>query len=305
MIRRVAPGTVVDPSPSPRGDPIPVSFVIWSPAGVDVVGKPYVAVGGIVSPVAVVVEVVISDFVMRQILRRTRVVVPVVAGFGPAIELIGPAELFYIRIQRVGAAEGATLPAMQCVRLSITGGLAFAFADCDDGVRFVFACVQAIMSRLHRGERKVRCIDFEIVVVVQSTHGDAERTGGQLDLNGIVVQAEEGKSCHRRQANDGGSELDFYPRVAVSPEFIAGRHGTVGHGTNPIFFSRRLEGNRTFHIAEASDPAGGIFLILILSRYVIWQNYGGEGKREHRAAPSKLLPCCSHSQLFSQALCAK
>src|SRR5450432_694236 len=68
MERGIAPGSVIDPRPSPRGDPIPVSIVVGSPVGGDAIGEPDVTVFGVVAPVAVVVEVVVTHHVMRDVL---------------------------------------------------------------------------------------------------------------------------------------------------------------------------------------------------------------------------------------------
>jgi hypothetical protein len=43
--------------------------VIRSPASFNPVGKPNVAVGAIVAPVAVVIEILIANDIVRQILR--------------------------------------------------------------------------------------------------------------------------------------------------------------------------------------------------------------------------------------------
>jgi hypothetical protein len=56
-----------------------VAFVIGSPTGIDAIGKPDVSVAGVVAPVAVVVEIVEADNIMRKVLRGTGIVVAVVA----------------------------------------------------------------------------------------------------------------------------------------------------------------------------------------------------------------------------------
>ena len=65
---RVAPGRVINPGVSPRVDPVPVAFAIRRPTGVNM-RKPDVAVVGIVAPVAVVIEIVVADNIVRKILR--------------------------------------------------------------------------------------------------------------------------------------------------------------------------------------------------------------------------------------------
>ena len=98
---------------------------------------------------------------------------------------------------------------MQSVGLTVSGGLAFAFANGNDRTAAVFAGVNSIMAGLHRRERQVRSVDLEVVIVFQSAHGDANRPGTKLDLNGIVVEVEERESRVGRQADHRRPELHF------------------------------------------------------------------------------------------------
>jgi len=107
--RSVAPRRVVDPSPSPRRDPIPVSFVIRSPAFIDVVREPDVSVVGVVAPVAVVVKIVVANYIGREVMRGAGIVVAMIAGFRPTVKLICVADLLYVGVQGIGAAERAGL----------------------------------------------------------------------------------------------------------------------------------------------------------------------------------------------------
>ena len=149
-------------------------FMIGSPSGIHAVGKPDVSVVGIIAPVAVVVEIVVADDVMRQVLRGARVIVAVITGFRPAVKLIGAADLLHVGVERIGAAEGAGLPSMQGVSLAVARRLALAFADGHDGVAAIFGGVEAIVPGLGDREREVWRIDFEIVIVFQGSHRDAE-----------------------------------------------------------------------------------------------------------------------------------
>ena len=171
--RSVAPGRVVDPSPSPGRDPIPVSFVIRSPAFIDVVGEPDVSVVGVVAPVAVVVKIVVTNYIGREVMRGAGIIVAMIAGFRPTVKLICVADLLYVGVQRIGAAERAGLSGVQCVGLTVACSLALAFPDGDDGVAAIFAGIESVVSGLRDGECQVWRVDFEVVIVLQVAHGDA------------------------------------------------------------------------------------------------------------------------------------
>jgi len=101
-----------------------MALMIGCPTESDLVGEPDMAVVWIVAPVAVVVEILIADHIVRQILGRTRVVVTVIAVGAPGIEIVRGADVNHIDVQRVRSAEGASLSAAQGVGLTVAGGLA-------------------------------------------------------------------------------------------------------------------------------------------------------------------------------------
>jgi hypothetical protein len=138
--------------------------VVRSPAGFNPVGKPDVAVGAIVAPVAVVIEILVADDIVRQILCRTGVVIAMIASLGPGVEAIGIAEIGHFGIELIGAAKRSALPAVQAKILAVAGGFAFAFANADDRVITVGAGLHAIMSRLTNRECLVRSIDLEVII---------------------------------------------------------------------------------------------------------------------------------------------
>ena len=66
--RGITPWRVIDPCVSPRRNPCPMAGVVRSPTSFHPVRKPDVAIGAIVAPVAVVVEILVANHIVRQIL---------------------------------------------------------------------------------------------------------------------------------------------------------------------------------------------------------------------------------------------
>ena len=75
-----------------------MSFVIRSPAFIDVVGEPYVSVVGVVAPVAVVVKIVVANHIGREVMRGAGIIVAMIAGFTPTVKLIRVADLLYVGV---------------------------------------------------------------------------------------------------------------------------------------------------------------------------------------------------------------
>jgi hypothetical protein len=96
VIWRVAPRRVIHPRPSPRRDPVPMAFAIRRPARRHPVGVPDMSVVGVIAPVAIIVQVVIADHILRHVLRRARVVVPVFALVCSVIKCIRAADLNHV-----------------------------------------------------------------------------------------------------------------------------------------------------------------------------------------------------------------
>ena len=260
--------------------------MVRSPSGVDTVGKPDVAVGGIVAPVAIVVEVLVADDIGRKVVRGAGIIVAVIAGFGPSIKVVRTVKLFHIRVKLIGTAECGALTAAEFIALASAHRFSIAFANADDGVVSIGADFDAIVSGLEDGEGLIGCVDLEVVVFMQAAHGDVDCARSELKLHGIVVEVEERESGHGPEADDGRPELHFGAGTLVGPKLVAGRQGTVGNGSHPIAFAGGLEGNGTFHVTQASNAPRRI--VLILSRCVVGQNESDKQKREHGATPGKL-----------------
>ncbi len=242
-----------------------MAFVIGRPTGVDSIGEPDVPVVRIIAPVAIVVQILIADHIVREILRRTREVVTVVATFGPGIEFVGAVKRLDVGIERVRSAERAGLSAAQIVALARANGLALARADADHRVAAIGTRLHAIVTGLGDRERLVRRIDLKVIVLAQPAHRDVDRARRKLDLNRIVVEVQEGEASIGCQADHGRSQLHFGARVLIGPELVARSHRTVRNGSHPVAFAGGLKRNRTLQVTEAGHPAGRIILILILS----------------------------------------
>src|SRR5208337_1064393 len=88
VVWRKAPRLIAHPSPAPWGNIRPISIAVWSPVRWLVVGNPHVAVGLILLPRPVIVQVAIADSVAIYILRRGRIVFANIPLLRPLIQRI-------------------------------------------------------------------------------------------------------------------------------------------------------------------------------------------------------------------------
>src|SRR6185312_1688626 len=86
--RSKAPGGVIYPGPAPRLNPGPMSGLIGRPAGRDLPRIPDVAITRRGGPTAVLIQILVADYIGRNIARRHEAILVAVAGFRPLIELV-------------------------------------------------------------------------------------------------------------------------------------------------------------------------------------------------------------------------
>src|SRR5262249_4135222 len=127
VVRRKAPGRVVNPRPAPRANPSPVTRAVRRPAGIHGVRIPHMAVVRFLVPGAVLVEVGVTGRVTVHILPGNGVVFFQVAFAGPAIQAI-LTRRFVHGVLNVGvlADEFAALAGMNFIGLAARGHFAFA-----------------------------------------------------------------------------------------------------------------------------------------------------------------------------------
>src|SRR5713101_4761680 len=89
VVRGKAPRRIVNPGPTPRADPVPIAVAVRSPARGDLGRIPNMPVLGLISPSAVIIEVVVADHIARNVTRGNRVVFLQVALRSPTIEAVG------------------------------------------------------------------------------------------------------------------------------------------------------------------------------------------------------------------------
>ena len=71
------------------------------------------------------------------------------------------------------------------------------------------------------------------------THAQNQRSLRQPDLRGVVVEREKSDSGLCAQANRRRADVNFGARILVRPQIVAGNHGTVGNGRDPVVFAGR------------------------------------------------------------------
>src|SRR6266568_2533973 len=69
VVRGKAPRRIVNPSPAPWADPVPIAVAVRSPARGDLGGIPNMPVPRLIAPSAVIIEVVVADHVARNVTR--------------------------------------------------------------------------------------------------------------------------------------------------------------------------------------------------------------------------------------------
>jgi hypothetical protein len=205
------------------------------------IGIPNVTVIGIVAPVAVVIEIFVTDNIARQILRRARPFITVVALISPVVELILLPNVVDFRVQSIGAAESALLSGVHREGFAVAGGLTLTFAHADYCVAAVFAGLEPIAPRLINRKSLVGSVDLEDIVTGQPAYSNIQRSGCELDLHGAIIQVKKRHASIFGQPNRRRPQLQFGARTLVRPDLVSGCHRTVWGSLHPILFSGGVE----------------------------------------------------------------
>lgn len=105
VIGSKAPRLIVHPGPAPWADPAPGTGAVGRPANFDGTGIPNMAVLGDVAPIAVVVQIVVTSHVARNVPRGNCVIFLQVAVFGPTIQVVGSGRAIHCVVNLIYAGE--------------------------------------------------------------------------------------------------------------------------------------------------------------------------------------------------------
>ena len=188
--RRKAPGRVVHPGPAPGRYPAPVAGPVGRPVGRYGARLPDRAIGRILTPVAVVVELLVADGFAWHIARRHRSVLTPVARRGPGVKAVlllgaqcGGCQL---RAAVIGLLPAAQLYPRAVVAINHAATrLRHHPGDVAGGVD-----VEAVVARLGNDESQVGRVDFQALAFKQSANAQLEAALRQAQLGHVVVQSQ-------------------------------------------------------------------------------------------------------------------
>ena len=264
-----APGLVFHPGPSPGCNPDPVPVSVGRPPGNDVRGKPYVSVIWNVPPLAVLIEIVISDDVAGDVACGFRALFAVVAGVAPIVKFIEASGLSAVVCQRIRAAKIGLIAGVHVVFAAPAGGFPFALAHGNRCRVAIGVDIDAIITGALESEGKVRRVYLKRVATFDPAHVNVQRSLRKLDLNGAIIQVQESYTRLAADSNRRAAYVKFAARVSIGPQIVAYGERAVGIRLNPIRFTAWLEGERSLDVVEAGHSS---------RRIVVRQ--GGRGRRE-------------------------
>src|SRR5579859_4976961 len=132
MKRCEAPRLVIDPGVPPRLDIGPVTIVVRRPVRDLNARVPYMAVFRSIAPVSIVVQIFISDYVLRNILSGSRMFPsPVTVGAPRFKFVVIRAQILHVRAQLVGSREHRVVVGANGIGHSAAGYLPLSVADLD------------------------------------------------------------------------------------------------------------------------------------------------------------------------------
>src|SRR5580704_14329904 len=261
--RREAPGSVVDPSPTPRTYVAPVAIAVGRPILRDIVGSPNGTVLRIFLPSAVIVEITVANDISRNVARGSGIVFLQIAFLRPTVESIrlrrGTCSVVNVS---VGAGDIGSFACVQGVVLTGGGNFAFATNHGDAGEIPVFVDVDTECSGLRDGERKIWRVHFIDVALTNFTNAEINFSFRKPHLNYVVVEVEKGERGHVAEVNGDLAHLKFRAGVCVAPKFVADGDRPILGSSAPIAGAARLDRNRTVENADTSNATRRIVAVV-------------------------------------------
>src|SRR6185369_16692028 len=154
--RGKSPPSVVNPGPSPRLDPCPVSISIWSPTNRYSSRDPHIAVGRHRAPVTVLIQVFITDDIVGDISNRFVLIFALVANAAPVVKSVLTRRFGHRVHHRIAVLKARHLARLYFDATAVAVSLTLAATD-DYGRRVAIRVYfKAVVAGLQQGERHVR-----------------------------------------------------------------------------------------------------------------------------------------------------
>jgi hypothetical protein len=260
---RETPRLIINPRISPRLDIRPVAVVIRCPVRGFNAWVPHMSILRRIAPVSVVVQVFISDHILRDILSRPRMFKSAVSVGAPRVKLVViRAQILHIRIQLICSRKHRIVMAANGIRRAPTGNLPFTVANPDRRRIAAFINIDAIDSGTRDRESQIRRVDFVRLVIVQMTHPHQNRAFAQTHLRDVVVQIQKRKTSAVGQPNRRRIQLQFDSAILVRPQFVPRSNRSIYSRIDPILRTSWLKRNGPLGIRQSCYYRWRIVIII-------------------------------------------
>ena len=258
---RKAPGRCIDPGPAPGRDVDPLAVAVGRPVGADRARVPDGAVLGLVAPIAVLVELLVTDHAARDVARRDRLVFLAVALGHPAVEGVGGLNRRHGGGLQVAARHRQLLAGTERQRFAVLAvGRAAAAQHRHAGGAGLLVGIETVFARAVDHEREVAGVDLQPLPGQRVAHPHLQVALQYREAHGLVADLGEVEAGLIVQPQRGRADVQLGARVAVGPEPVAGGDRTVRRGVVPAVVAGRRKAHAALVVTEAGDDARRVLL---------------------------------------------
>src|SRR5712692_9657713 len=165
----------------------------------------------------------------------------VVAVSVTELKVVFIAHTLDVGIKLIGTGKNAGLIGTHNKRLSAAGDFALAVANNDDGRVTRLIHIDSVSAGAGGIESQVRRIDFKNFVTTQTSNTNPQRTFGDLQLSGSIIEVQKRKASAGAESNRRRAEMQFRSRIVVDPQFVTGGQRPIHNRGHPILGARRLK----------------------------------------------------------------
>src|SRR2546423_10012430 len=188
MERRKAPWRVVDPCPSPRVDPRPMTVAIRCPSRGYLARNPHVAVIGDGLPCSELVEALVADDFRRNVTSGDRPLVATLPRERPPLEPFRRTQREVFVIAKISAVETKHLARGDPIRGAFAVRLALAASHRNQRRTALWIDIEMVRTRARNREREIRRVDLDDLSGIHPPHLDLQCALHELELPDAVIE---------------------------------------------------------------------------------------------------------------------
>ena len=142
---------------------------------------------------------------------------------------------------------------------SLTGGVSFTFAHCNDAGIPIRIDVEAVVAGLLNRECHVGSVDLVDLATKQVTDVQIQGSLMEFHLHGVVAHVGQRETGLRAHAHGARANVQLGARIFIRPHVVRNCQRAIQSSRDPVFRPAWLNGNRSRHVLQTRSSSRRIW----------------------------------------------